>query len=133
MTLDLAKAFVATDFDGDFVPLDNGAVLRSTTTFPSQQCGDASDARRCLRTVLMTGSRRALAAGRRRRCSRRRSLKTLVESGAVEDVTIKLADALQLSGDTGLESKGPQVNLAVVDPTHINGVANGRPHCVHAG
>ena len=45
-----------------------------------------------------------------------------MNSGADEEVTIKLADALQLSGDTGLMSKGPQVNW-VVDPTHINGVA----------
>ena len=42
-------------------------------------------------------------------------LKTLVNSGADEDVTIKLADALQLSGDTGIDSKGLQVNWVVVE------------------
>jgi LPPG:FO 2-phospho-L-lactate transferase len=34
-----------------------------------------------------------------------------------------LADATQLSGDTGLDSKGFPVNWQVVDATHINGVA----------
>ena len=50
-------------------------------------------------------------------------LATLVNAGADEAVTIKLATATQLSGDTGLASKGSQVNWQVVDATHINGVA----------
>ena len=50
-TIDLAKAFVVTDFDGDFVQLDSGAAVAIENDVPVNNADDAADGRRCLRTV----------------------------------------------------------------------------------
>ncbi|MBR0810913.1 hypothetical protein JQ544_05235, partial [Bradyrhizobium diazoefficiens] len=108
--------------DGDFVQLDTGAVVAIDNDVPENNTAALQvqtvyeDG---LATLLSTG----IGGGATTATFTSAQLATLVSSGADENVTIKLASAAQLSGDTGLDSKGTQVNWQVVDATHINGVS----------
>ena len=124
VTLDLAKAFVATDFDGDFVQLDSGAVVAINNDVPANNAVTLGT-QTVFEDGLNNGQSTGIGGGTTTAVFTAAQLATLVNAGADEAVTIKLANATQLSGDTGLKSKGSQVNWQVVDATHINGVADG--------
>ena len=107
-TVDLAKAFVATDFDGDFVQLDSGAVVAIENDIPTNNTVTLGT-----QTVYEDGLNNGQSTGNPEAghtavtaTFTAAQLATLVNAGADEAVTIKLADATQLSGDTGLDSEG---------------------------
>ena len=113
-----------TDFDGDFVQLDNGAVVAIENDVPSNN--GRLPSRRCLRTAdagelvdRVSGGR---THGRLRPTRRRRSVAG--ELGADEPGTVKLAGATQaIEGTATGTSRARQVTWHVVSATEVDGVA----------
>ena len=134
----LAKAFVVTDFDGDFVQLDNGAVVAIENDVPINN-----------RTVLP--SKTVFEDGLTLANSNNQSVGN-PEAGHTADgdlhggADLTLVNSARTSrqgeaggrgagdrgdGDRASQSKGPQVTWHVVSATELDGVR--RPGCVHAG
>ena len=121
-TLSLAGVFKATDTDGDAVIIDAGASVTIENDIPVNN-GVALTTQTVFEDGLANAQSTGIGGGAIVAQYTAAQIASLVSPGADAPVTIQLASAAQLSGDTGLDSKGFQVDWVVVDATHINGVA----------
>ena len=133
-TIDFAKAFVVTDFDGDFVQLDSGATVAIENDVPVNNATTLQTA-----TVFEDGL--TLANSNNQSVGNPEAghtavtatfttaqILSLVNIGADEAGTVTLAGAAQaIEGTaTGLQSKGSPVSYHVVSATELDGVVGGR-------
>ncbi|WP_244622338.1 DUF5801 repeats-in-toxin domain-containing protein, partial [Bradyrhizobium ivorense] len=133
VTLDIAKAFVVTDADGDFVQLDNGAVvaiendvpINNTTTLAQQVVYEDG-------LTLANSNNQSVGNPEAGHTAVTATYTTaqilsLVNIGADEPGTVKLGLAPGVEGTaTGIFSQGASVTWHVVSATEIDGVAGGR-------
>src|SRR5262249_49875753 len=128
VTVDIAKAFVVTDKDGDFVQLDNGAVVAIENDVPVNNSTSLTQ-----KTVFEDGLNNAQGLGNPEvgptaitATYTTATILWLVGIGADEPGTVSLAGAALIEGAAmGAQSKGFAVTWHVVSATEIDGIAAG--------